>query len=259
MSLRNFLVFSAAALSVAATACGGNVSTGAGGNGGNGAAGGGGNGAAGGGGNGGAGNGGAGNGGAGATGGGGVGGGSTGDCATEADCGGAPCAEVTPGGFKVCLSSPPEATACGANQPQDQCCTSADCSKGKCYLSTSFPYCGGPAMAEYNLCAADQCASAADCKGDLPAICTPAGAFGWPVRECVVALCETNADCNAKQNGYCAPVNTTCCNVPAGLACVYPGGCRADADCASDGSKHCELDQSSKSGVCKDGPALCPA
>jgi hypothetical protein len=184
-----------------------------------------------------------------------------GDCQSAADCGGNPCVEVTPGGFKVCTSAPPpEASQCTPNNPvPDECCTTADCmGKGTCYLSTDLPYCGGPAMAQYNRCVADQCAKDADCGGGQNEVCAPAGIFGNPERACTVAYCTTNADCNAKTGGYCAPINDPCCSLPSGLGCVYPGGCRSNEDCAADGSQHCEIDGATKSGVCKDGPAACP-
>lgn len=185
----------------------------------------------------------------------------TGDCTSEADCNGNPCVESTPGGFKVCTSFPEEAVGCTPNNPvPDECCTSADCAAGKCYLSTDIPYCGGPAMATYNRCVADECASDADCAGGSVArICAPAGAWGNPHRVCTSAYCKTNADCTAKAGGYCAPVSDPCCFVASGLACIYPGGCRSNEDCASDGSQHCEIDGGAGAGVCKDGPAACPA
>lgn len=255
MTLRNFLGLSVAVLAVAGVGCGGDVSTSSGGSGG-GTAGSGGTGAAGGatGGTGGVG-------GAGAAGGTGGTGGSlpTGDCDTSADCGGAACVEVTPGGYKVCLQFPGEATMCnpGGGVP-DECCTSDDCADGgKCYLSTALPYCGGPAMAEYNRCVKNECASDGDCGAD--GVCSPAGAWGSPARVCRTALCKTNADCGAKAGGYCAPIDAPCCSVPSGLACVYPGGCRHNSDCAMDGSKHCEIDPATKAGVCIDGPEACPA
>ena len=185
-----------------------------------------------------------------------------GDCKTAADCGGNPCVPVTPGGYTVCEATPPEATMCTlppGGPGSDQCCTSADCKTGKCYLSTSLPQCGGPAMQVSNLCLSDTCSNDAACgNGSVPQICTPAGAFGFPTRQCLVAYCHTDADCGAQAGGHCAVVSAPCCTSPAGLACVYPGGCRKDTDCANDGSKHCQIDPASKSGVCIAGPAACP-
>src|SRR5262245_17760074 len=100
MSLRSSIFL--AAVSVLVMACGGNVSTSSGGAGGAGA-----NGGA-------AGTAGTGAGGAAGSAGTAGGGGAVpqGDCVTDADCNGSMCVEVTKGGFKVCLSPPPEATQC---------------------------------------------------------------------------------------------------------------------------------------------------
>jgi hypothetical protein len=182
------------------------------------------------------------------------------DCKSAADCAGKPCVALTPGGYMVCEAPPPEATKCAppGTLPMDQCCASADCKTGKCYLSTSLPQCSGPAMATYNECVSDACATDADCKnGTLPQICTPAGAFGFATRQCLAAYCHTDADCGAKAGGHCATVSQPCCSTPGGLACVYPGGCQKDTDCASDGSKHCQIDATSKQGVCIVGPTAC--
>ena len=179
----------------------------------------------------------------------------TGDCQGDADCNGGTCVEVTPGGYKVCTSMPVEATMCsGTGMPPDECCASADCAEGKCYLSTDLPYCGGPAMATYNRCVTDGCATDADCGTN--AICAPVGAFGNPVRACFPAFCKTNADCG---DGSCAPIQDSCCAEPAGLACVKAGGCQKDSDCAADGSQYCDIDAATKSSVCKMGGKPCPA
>lgn len=243
MTFRMILGLSIAALSLLTGGCGGNV-TSSGGSGGT------------------TGSGGSTGGGGAHTGGGGTGGAlPTGDCQTDADCPGNTCVAVTGGGFKVCTSFPDEATQCTSqSQVPDECCVTADCAEGKCYLSTDIPYCGGPAMATYNRCVKDECVKDADCAGGgQPSICAPPGAWGNPNRVCLAAYCTSNADCTDKAGGYCAPVDAPCCSVAAGLACVYPDGCRHDTDCASDGSKHCEIDAATKSGVCVDGPAACPA
>lgn len=115
-------------------------------------------------------------------------------------------------------------------------------------------------MASYNRCVADECAADADCSGGgTQHICAPAGMSGNPTRVCLTAYCKTNADCTSKAGGYCAPVSDPCCGVTVGLACIYPDGCRNNGDCASDGSQHCEIDGAAGEGVCKDGPAACPA
>lgn len=191
------------------------------------------------------------------SGGGGTGGGGappTGDCQSDADCGGSTCAAVTPGGYKICLGAPPEATGCVPGAPvPDECCTSADCAQGKCYDNSMLPYCGGPFPAPYNTCVSDACQSDADCGAQQ--ICAPAGAWGRPNRACVAASCHTNADCGA--GGACVPIIATCCGTPQGLACVFPGGCSKDSDCASDGSTHCEIKDGK--GQCVPGFVGCPA
>jgi hypothetical protein len=176
----------------------------------------------------------------------------SGDCATDADCAGAPCVEVVPGGFRVCGESTPEATSC-TNPDFDQCCTSADCAEGACYPFGALPYCGGPQPVDQNQCLSDLCQTDAQCFA--PQRCLPAGVFGFPVRTCLSALCGTDADCTAKAGGVCAPVDNPCCNTVAGLACVYPDGCRTNADCAVG---YCALE--GDQGVCKnDGGPFCPA
>lgn len=181
----------------------------------------------------------------------------TGDCQAQSDCGGAECAPLTPGGYKVCLQLPPEATGCdvGGNPP-DQCCGSADCPEGKCYSSMDVPLCGG-VQPLYNECVVDECQSDGDCKLGVPALCVPAGAYG-PMRRCVVAYCKTNADCLAEPGGYCAPIENPCCQIPLAVACVYPGGCHEQADCGADFTKRCDIDPATKKAVCMDGGVGCP-
>lgn len=179
--------------------------------------------------------------------------GTHGDCATDADCSGGTCAAVTPGGYQICLSAPPEATGCTQDGPvPDECCASSDCVVGKCYSTQSVPYCGGAYPAPYNACIEDACDSDADCGAlsQVPMICAPAGAFGQPMRACVAAGCHTDADCDAAPGGVCRPVADVCCATPQAITCVYPDGCASDADC-SPGEEHCE--------VGKDGEAVCVA
>lgn len=188
----------------------------------------------------------------------------SGDCTTDAQCNGGKCSEVTPGGYKICLKSPAEAVACHppGGPIDDLCCTSADCSGGgKCWNTADVPYCGGAVPAEYNACLADACQDDGGCQtvGGVQQICAPAGAFGQPVRACVVAYCKTDAACTAKPGGHCVPVASPCCSTPAGFACVYPGGCKEQSDCGNDGMQHCEIDAASHQGVCVPGPAACPA
>jgi hypothetical protein len=190
----------------------------------------------------------------------GTGGGSpAGDCTTDADCGTGTCAPLTPGGYLVCLDIPPAATSCSSPMSsQDQCCTSTDCKSGQaCYSTGTLTECaGGPAIQIYNECVGDQCESDADCTGATPQICAPAGAFDYPMRACFTAYCHTDADCMAQPGGACVTVSQPCCDVPGGLACVYPGGCRKDTDCG-DGNT-CEIDPTTGTGECMSGPAPCP-
>jgi hypothetical protein len=181
-----------------------------------------------------------------------------GDCTTDADCGGKPCIPLTPGGYTVCQNIPPEATMCHMQGIMDDCCDSSQCMKGACYDSMMLPQCGG-ALQIMNLCIDDTCMSDADCvKNTAPAICAPAGAFGRPKRQCLDAYCRTDADCVTAPGGVCEPILNACCGIPYGLGCVYPGGCNKDADCSTDGSQHCELQQATGQGVCAPGGTACP-
>jgi hypothetical protein len=176
------------------------------------------------------------------------------------DCNGAECLELSPGGYRTCDSAPPETGACDpSHQVADDCCTSADCEEGGCYLFTDLPYCGGPMPAEYNTCVADYCTSDAECTGagTVPSVCAPRGAFGNPMRACVVAFCLSHGDCTAAPGGSCEAIDNSCCPGPMGIGCVYPGGCRMDTDCG-DGN-HCELDYETGTGTCREGPMPCPA
>lgn len=159
-------------------------------------------------------------------------------CKSSADCNGNPCVPLTPGGYQVCITLPPEATTC-TDPMTDQCCTSADCASkggGSCYAAMYLQFCGGAQLLS-NMCVKDGCMSDADCAGfGEPAICAPAGAFNEAKRQCFVAYCKTDADCTAKPGGACVVVgNNNCCKLPApsGLACVYPGDCIQNGDCGT--------------------------
>lgn len=182
-----------------------------------------------------------------------------GDCTSDAQCNGGQCVAITPGGYEVCAQEPPEATSC-SSPGLDQCCSTADCKgMGKCYSTTALANCGGPAMAPYNLCVADQCTDDASCAGslsDVPMLCLPAGVFGFVARFCLTAYCHTNADCTAQPGGACVPIRSSCCGTPVGIACVYPGGCSDDADCGQ--GNRCEIDDLHGTGTCVSGPATCP-
>lgn len=200
--------------------------------------------------------------GAGGTGAGGTGTGgdvNSGDCDDASDCGGEECIELSPGGFRTCASSPPEATECDAEPPMDdECCVTADCVEGACYDFSMLVHCGGPQPASYNVCVVDRCSSDGDCGStpQSPSMCTPAHVFGSPIRSCLVAFCQTDADCTASAGGICAPIENPCCSWPQGLGCVYPDGCRDQQECPS-GS--CVLDFDTGTAACTDEMYPCPA
>ena len=188
-------------------------------------------------------------------------GGSPGDCATNDDCPGGQCVEIVPGGFRVCVTLPPEATQCDPSHTQDQCCTSADCAAqggGRCYDSQSIPYCGGAFPAPQNVCFVDFCTEDSECFGGTTGetICAPTGVAGFPGRSCLMTFCRADSDCTAQPGGICAPVQEACCGLVAGLACVYPDGCRSNADCATGG---CVLDTVKGIGRCEPNGVPCPA
>jgi hypothetical protein len=113
-------------------------------------------------------------------------------------------------------------------------------------------------MGNYNVCAADQCQSDADCQitGQAPGyICAPAGTLNLQARACVYAGCRTDADCTASPGGMCAPVPDSCCQTVYGLYCVYPGGCRFNSDCQT--GQYCSNNGTSTS--CVSGAPICPA
>lgn len=183
--------------------------------------------------------------GGGAVGGSGTGGGSTVDlseCASDTDCPGGTCVEVH-GGYRLCQVPVPEATMCGKNN-LDECCTSADCAMGACYLGPLVPFCGGIIPPAYNQCGSDQCASDADCAGGA---CMPAGTVGNAIATCVPSACGPG--CGAGEG--CALVRDPCCNGPAGFFCVDPAsGCQSNSDCPGG---YCE------NGTCMAGGPICPA
>ena len=188
-------------------------------------------------------------------------GGSPGDCATNDDCPGGQCVEIVPGGFRVCVTLPPEATQCDPSHTQDQCCTSADCAAqggGRCYDNQSIPFCGGAFPAPENVCFVDSCTADADCFGGTTGetVCAPAGVSGFPGKSCVMTFCRADSDCTAQAGGICAPVQDACCGLVAGLACIYPDGCRSNADCATGG---CVLDTVKGIGRCEPNGVPCPA
>lgn len=186
--------------------------------------------------------------------GGGTGGGSanSGDCETSADCGGEACVEVTPGGYRVCQVTYPEATSC--DDPADTCCDTSECASGACFETPIVPFCGGVQPQVMNVCVADQCDSDDVCGPNT--ICTPAGTLDRKVRACATAMCKVDSDCGAEAGGVCAPVTDPCCGFAAGLYCVYPSdGCRSNQDCPGG---YCELTAEGRTRCATGGP-LCPA
>ena len=192
----------------------------------------------------------------------GSGGTAIGECASDADCPAGACVALAPGGYKVCAAIPKEAQGCTMppGPIPDQCCKSSDCKGGACYPSSELPYCGGVPMPAYNVCIPKGCTTDDGCihNNPDPWICLPAGAFGYPTGTCFTAYCRTGADCTAQGAGSCRPIANPCCGVPSALACVYAGGCARDADCGSDGTKHCAIDAATGSAVCKPGSVGCP-
>jgi hypothetical protein len=163
----------------------------------------------------------------------------SGDCDSAADCGGDACVELIAGGYRVCAMKVPEATTCSA--PPGQCCKTADCTGaptpgGKCILGPIEPTCGGPIVVPTNVCASDDCTTAADCPG-ANTICAPAGTLGRKAARCLTGGCRFDRDCTAEVGGICVPVTSACCNEPLGLFCLYHDGCRSNADCQA--NEHC--------------------
>jgi hypothetical protein len=184
----------------------------------------------------------------------------SGDCDTASDCGGDPCVELTPGGYRVCATKVPEATACTA-PGQDQCCKTADCLAagkpgGKCILGPIGPSCGGPIQLPTNVCAKDACTSAANCAG-TNAVCVPAGALGRKVASCMTGGCLFDRDCTAEPGGICVPVASPCCSEAVGLFCNYHDGCRSSADCLPD--QHCAIAADTGRASCAAGLVACAA
>jgi hypothetical protein len=175
----------------------------------------------------------------------------TGDCATDADCPGGHCIPIVPGGFHVCAYPPVEATSCDPSHGVDQCCSTAECATGTCYLSP-MSHCGGLIRLPQNECMTDECQTDADCGTDQA--CVPAGTIG-PVKTCIDASCHTDADCTDEAGGHCVLSGNPCCHVFDTLVCTYPSdGCRASSDCAP--GDHCELD--SGRARCVGGGMICP-
>lgn len=171
-----------------------------------------------------------------------------GECQAPADCtlgnsGDPQCAEVFPGGYRVCVYQTPVAIKPSMNPAGDQCDGTRPCTSGTCYEVQQFPsgVCGLGGVSIQNLCRSDGCSSDADCSDG---ICSPRGltsennVSGGFVRQCFHADCRSNTDCTAHPQGVCALVAGGCPNTPgfrpfhpSQLACVYPDGCFSNADC----------------------------
>jgi hypothetical protein len=165
------------------------------------------------------------------------------------------CIEMVPGGFAVCAVPVEEATFCPGMGP-DECCDSSECAEGACFPNPVTPACGGAYPIEMNVCASDQCETDADCQGPN-AFCAPRGVNRNAVRYCMSKACSADGDCTAEPGGICAPVQNPCCSSWDGLFCVYPSGCRTDADCGE--GSHCEVNWTQGTGECVSGPVACPA
>ena len=179
----------------------------------------------------------------------------SGDCNPGDNCGKPQvCTEVTPGGFRECAGPPFEATMC--DSMLDNCCATEECpASEKCLEAPLAPKCGGPLQLKLNVCAADKCASDADCAAMGPAICTIAGTLDHKIRACLPVSCLKDVDCTAEPGGICAPVIEPCCTGVSGLYCVYPSdGCRSGADCPQD--FHCGVTSGRAS--CIAGTVACP-
>lgn len=179
----------------------------------------------------------------------------SGDCDTKDDCGGDPCVELVPGGYRVCISPVPEATMCSV--PAGTCCQSSECtvSGSKCVLGPAQPSCGGPLVVPTNVCVTDACKKATDCSG-ANAVCQPPGMLGAKAGRCVNGGCLYDRDCTGA-GVSCAPIVDSCCKAFAGLYCVYPDGCRRDSDCPA--TQHCAPVPGTNRTGCMPGAAVCPA
>jgi hypothetical protein len=161
----------------------------------------------------------------------------SGDCDTDADCSGAKCVEVTPGGFRVCAAPVPSAMGCKSTL--DQCCSNENClGDKKCFAK--FGYCEAQGQ-YYNTCRSDACATDADCAfEDFSQICVPAGVLENGTSFCMDVLCKSDRECQAEPGGKCAPIFDGWIGVYIGLACVYPSdGCRSEKECLS--TQSCKL------------------
>jgi len=164
-----------------------------------------------------------------------------GTCVSEADCGGEACLGLGgENGWHTCASPVAEAVGC-QEQGMDACCTSADCTEVACFTGPRF-YCGGAFPPMANLCAADECATNADCSAEPFGACVPAGAFNEHVARCTYGDCVLDSDCSARAGGACLPFFNPCNHRFIGLNCTYADSlCKQDSDClgGSMGNGYC--------------------
>jgi hypothetical protein len=146
-------------------------------------------------------------------------------CEGDWECEGHPCVEIYPG-HTSCIIGGGEASNCDSEL--DECCSSSDCTDGKCYgLESRSVRCKD--FVYHNACATDECTAGSCGPGRA---CMPAGVLG-PVAMCTKAACQTDGDCDAEPGGLCALVADSCCNgASLGLFCWYPSrGCWWDGNC----------------------------
>ena len=172
-------------------------------------------------------------------------------CDSDRFCEGHPCVEIYPG-HKSCVIASSEASQCSSEL--DECCSSSECTEGKCY-ETRFPQssrCNDVTL--HNACVSDQCT--ADSCGPGGA-CMPAGVLG-PVAMCTEAACQTDADCDAEPGGSCLLVADPCCNGDhLGLLCWYPKrGCWWNGDC--DLGDYCGVAANGTDTECRPRSSVCP-
>jgi hypothetical protein len=80
--------------------------------------------------------------------------------------------------------------------------------------------------------------------------CVPGGTLDRPIPMCVQAHCLSDDDCTDRMGGICAPVDDPCTEDVSGFFCVYPEGCRTNADCGADRPPAGRGDRFCESGSC---------
>jgi hypothetical protein len=176
----------------------------------------------------------------------------SGDCDVDADCPGAKCVAVTPGGFRVCTTAVPEAMGC--KSPMDQCCSTESCTgDSKCFAKLGTCDIQGQ---YYNTCRKDECETDADCTIEgFTELCVPAGVLQNGTSFCMNAVCYADKDCKEVPGGKCAPIFDGFIGIYVSLACIYPSdGCRSEKDCL--GSQTCKIE--GQRARCVNGTFDCP-